>query len=280
MAIALALAASAFWGCSDFLAGLASRRLPVSWVLLLVEISGLLVLGVVAVIVRPSFFGHADDALMAAGAGIAGMLGLACFYRALAIGTMSVVAPISAASVALPVVLGVATGNRLSTVVAVGLVLIVIGVVLVSREQHEDEDAAATGRTSIGLALLSAIGFGSWFVLTDAAADASVLWTLLLARLAPLPIVAVAAVRVPRRPRRSPRFYAGVASVGLVDLTATALLTVANTKGALSIVAVLGNMYPLVTVLLAAAVLHERVRSSQLAGVVLALAGVAAVAAG
>jgi drug/metabolite transporter (DMT)-like permease len=281
MAIALALTAAVCWGLSDFLAGLASRRVSVPIVLLLVEGSGLAVIALIALAAREPFFTDATDALSAVGGGLAGVLALGCFYRALSIGTMSVVAPISAAGVALPVIVGVATGDRLSTIAAAGLAAIVVGVVLASREEHADAASAAAGRQAIVLALLAALGFGGFFVLTDAPADTSVLWTIVLARSAPLPFVA-AAVLFLGAPgvRPSPRLALGIAAVGLVDLTATTLIAIAETKGELSIVSVLGGMYPVATVLLAASFLHERLARAQMTGVVLALGGIAAVAAG
>jgi drug/metabolite transporter (DMT)-like permease len=279
MAIALALAAAASWGLADFLAGLASRRFSVPVVLLLVEGGGLVVIVVVAAIWGGPFFDHAQDFWSAVGAGLSGVVGLGCFYRALAIGTMSVVAPISSAGVALPVIVGIATGNRPSVVTTVGLVAIVAGVVLASREEHDDAEAAAAGRTAIGLALLSAIGFGGFFVLIDAPADVSVPWTLVVSRGAAVPLVALVILRT-RPAFPAARLGLGIALVGCVDLLATALLSIAQTEGDLSVVSVLGGMYPVATVLLAAMVLHERVRTPQLVGIVCALGGVGAVAAG
>jgi drug/metabolite transporter (DMT)-like permease len=279
MAVVLALCAAASWGLADFLAGLASRRLSVPLVLLLVEAGGLLVVLAVTLVSGEPFFDDRADVLSAIGAGLSGVLGLGCFYRALAIGTMSVVAPISAAGVALPVVVGVVTGDRPSAIAAIGIVAIVAGVVLASREHHESDEAAAAGRASIALALLSAVGFGGFFALSDPPADASVLWTLVLARSAPIPfVVAIALAQRPALP--GPRFALALCAVGTIDLMATGLIALANTQGDLSVVSVLGGMYPVATVLLAAAILHERLRPPQLAGVVLALGGVAAVAAG
>jgi uncharacterized membrane protein len=154
MAIALALIASACWGLSDFLAGLASRRVAVPFVLLLVEGGGLLVVAAITLATGEPFFSDGKDALSAIAGGLAGVLGLGCFYRALAIGTMSVVAPISAAGVALPVIVGVASGDRPSAIAAAGLAAIVAGVILASREEHADAAAAAAGRTAVLLALL------------------------------------------------------------------------------------------------------------------------------
>jgi drug/metabolite transporter (DMT)-like permease len=279
MAIALALAAAASWGLADFLAGLASRRFSVPIVLLLVEGGGLVVIAAVALIGGADFFDDPADFWSAIAAGLSGVLGLGCFYGALAIGTMSVVAPISATGVALPVVVGIASGDDPSAATAAGLVAIVSGVILASREQQGDAEAAASSRASVLLALLGAVGFGGFFALTDAPADASVPWTLVCARAAPLPFVALVIARL--RPAWPPRRLGlGVAAVGCIDLLATALIAVAQTEGDLSVVSVLGSMYPVVTVLLAAVTLHERVAKPQLAGVALALGGVGAVAAG
>jgi drug/metabolite transporter (DMT)-like permease len=279
MAIVLALAAAASWGLADFLAGLASRRVSVPVVLLLVEGGGLVVIVVVAAIWGGPFFDDARDFWSAVGAGLSGVMALGCFYRALAIGTMSVVAPISSAGVALPVVVGIATGNRPSVVTAMGLVAIVVGVVLASREEHDDAEATAAGRTALGLALLAALGFGGFFVLIDAPADVSVPWTLVVSRGAAVPLVALVILRT-RPAFPVARLGLGIAAVGCVDLLATALLSLAQTEGDLSVVSVLGGMYPVATVLLAAAFLGERVRTPQLVGIVCALGGVGAVAAG
>jgi drug/metabolite transporter (DMT)-like permease len=279
MAIVLALAAAASWGLADFLAGLASRRVSVPVVLLLVEGGGLVVIALVAAIWGGPFFDDAQDFWSAVGAGLSGVMALGCFYRALAIGTMSVVAPISSAGVALPVIVGIATGNRPSAITALGLVAIVVGVVLASREEHDDAEATAAGRTALGLALLAALGFGGFFVLIDAPADVSVPWTLVVSRGAAVPFVALV-VLLTRPAFPAARLGLGIAAVGCIDLLATVLLSLAQTEGDLSIVSVLGGMYPVATVLLAAAFLGERVRTPQLVGIVCALGGVGAVAAG
>lgn len=279
MAVVLALCAAASWGLADFLGGLASRRFSVPLVLLLIQGTGLALVLAVVLITREPFFADRADALSAAGSGLAGILSLGCFYRALAIGTMSVVAPISSAGVALPVVVGLLTGDRPSALAASGLALIVCGVVLASRESHDTVEQAAASRTSILLALVAAVGFGGFFALSDAPSDASVLWTLALARASALPLVA-AVVLVTRPPLPPRRIALGLGAVGAVDLIATGFIAVANTKGDLSIVSVLGGMYPVATMLLAAAVLHERLQPPQLVGVVMALGGVAAVATG
>jgi drug/metabolite transporter (DMT)-like permease len=278
LAVVLALVASSCWGVADFMAGLRSRRVALPVVLAFVEGTGfVLVLALIAIEAEP--LPSARAIVLSVVAGSAGVLALGAFYRALAIGTMSIVAPISATGVALPVLVGVATGDRLSAVTSAGLAVAVVGVVLASREHRDDERQAAAGRASIALALAAAVGFGSYFVLSDAAADESVLWLLVLARIVILPVLAaiilVRGMPAPARPD-------GLALVlaGTLDVSATGLFGLATTKGALSIVAVVGSLYPVTTVLLARAVLHERIASVQMAGIVAALTGVALIAAG
>jgi drug/metabolite transporter (DMT)-like permease len=213
-------------------------------------------------------------------AGLTGALALGAFYRALAVGTMSVVAPISASGVTLPVAVGIASGDRPTALQAAGLAVTVAGVVLASREVHEDDDRASASRLSIVLALLAAAAFGVYFTLTDAVAEDSVLWLLLLGRAAAIAVLVPAlATRPPAVRPRGPDL-ATLAAIGALDLAATGLYALATTEGLLSIVAVVGALYPVATVLLARFVLGERLRAPQQAGVALAFAGVAAVAAG
>jgi drug/metabolite transporter (DMT)-like permease len=152
-------------------------------------------------------------------------------------------------------------------------------VVLASRESHEDAEGAAVRRLSIVLALLAAIGFGSYFVMADVAADDSVLWLLLLSRVLPVPVLLTLA-RARGMGAPSPRVALALVAAGLLDCGATGLFGLANTMGALSIVAVVGALYPVMTVLLARVVLGERLRPLQGLGVAAALTGVAMIAGG
>lgn len=275
LAVSLALTASLLWGASDFANGIFSRRVPVLAVLLIVEGSGLL-LAAAFVLARGTPAPSAEAALAAAGAGLAGIVALGCFYRALAVGTMSLIAPVSATGVTLPVVVGLATGDELGALTAVGLVLAVAGLLLASREPAE---GSTSSRTGLGLALLAAIGFGLYFLGADRAAEDSVAWSLLIARAAATPLVLAAAVtRGTRPPGRADLGWIALAGSG--DLAATACFGVALNEGALSVVAVLGALYPVWTVLLARAVLHERLAAVQASGVLCALLGVGLVAAG
>ncbi len=280
-AILLALSAAASWGIADFTGGLASRRIPALLVLLGQQALGVFIVAAV-VLATGEAFPSGETVWLSIGAGIAGAVALGAFYKGLAVGTMSIVAPISAAGVTLPVVFGIATGDRPGTLQLAGLVVTAAGIVLASREASGPADVADDGarRRSIGLALLAAFGFGSFFVLSDPAADESVPWLLLLARTAAVPVlvVAVAATKGFVRPDR--KVAGAVVVVGVLDLAATALYAVAQTKGLLSVVPVIASLYPITTVLLARGVLGERLQRVQAVGVTLAFAGVALVAAG
>jgi drug/metabolite transporter (DMT)-like permease len=281
LGVAFAFAASACWGTADFFGGLFSRRLPIPVVLFVVQASGLVLVAAMLVGAGSSPPGG-RAALAGLFAGAAGISALAAFYRALAIGTMSIVAPVSATGVALPVVVGVATGESLSTVVAVGLAITVAGVMVASREAGEHGDAPPAGsRASIGLALLAALGFGTFFIAYDVAADGSVLWAMLLVRLAGLPVLGLlAAVSLRQAGPPAPGDLRALAGCGLIDVSAVGLYALANTHADLAVVSVVGSMYPLATIALARGVLGERIRPSQAAGIVAALGGVALIAAG
>ena len=278
MGIIFALAASAAWGSSDFIGGLKSRDHSAIAVLFTIEIAGMVLSLIVLAIIQDPF-PSTRATLCALGAGTAGIIALGAFYRALAIGTMSIVAPISATGVALPVIVGIATGDRPGPVVIVGLLVTTLGVILASREVHEDVDQASVARMSIVLALLAAVGFGTYFIGADVAADDSVIWTVVLGRLVAIPLVGgLLLIRRTPLPRGTDLAALGLAGCG--DLTATALYGLANTHGALSIVSVVGSLYPIATIGLARLVLHERVRRIQAIGVAAALAGVALIAVG
>lgn len=273
--------ASACWGSADFAGGLVTKRASVLSVLLGVEGVGLLLV-VAALAVSGEPLPPRDAVLYALAAGACGVSALGFFYSGLAIGTMSIVAPISASGAALPVLVGVLSGDALSALVAAGLVVTMTGVILASLEatvEEETHEHTRRSRLSIVFALCAALGFGGYFALSDPAADFSVLWLLFFVRI--LGVVVLGALVLARRtPLPAGRDRGLVAGAGVLDVTATGLYGVAQTLGALSIVSVVGALYPVTTVLLARGVLGERLRTVQAIGVGLALTGVALIALG
>lgn len=279
LAIALGLAASLSWGVADFIGGLKSRALDVLAVLAISQ-SVALVLLVAATAALDEGPPAASALAYAALAGGAGVVGLAAFYRGLAIGAMSVVAPLGGLGAVLPVAVGVAGGERPGAVQVAGVALALAGVALAAREPAPDDGSPARLAAGTGLALLAALGFGTFLAAMDAAGDGDVLWALLVARCVSVGLLAGAAL-VRRPDLREARPHLGpLAAVGVLDLAANGLYVLAATEGLVSLVAVLASLYPVVTVILARALLGERVRRSQLAGVGLVLAGVAGIAAG
>lgn len=220
----------------------------------------------------------AGGALTAAGAGGAAVLALAAFYRAMALGSISVVAMIAALGVLVPVIVGLARGEEPEIAQAAGAAVAIAGVVLVAREP--DPEWRAAGRAAIGLAALAALGFGAFFVGIDASAGERPAWTIVAARVGGVAIVIAVAARV-RPSMRIPRAtLPTLVAVGTCDVLANSLFALATTRGLLSLVAVAGSLYPVVTVSLAAIFLAERLRGARRIGLVLAVAGVALIAAG
>jgi drug/metabolite transporter (DMT)-like permease len=268
-AVAFALSCSALWGIADFVGGLKSRTFPVPVVLGAMYVSSLTAM---VLFVGARGDGPPAAAAVAAslGAGLLGIVGLAAFYRALAIG------------VALPVLVGVATGDDPGLVTSVGLAAAIAGVVLASREDDGGAVDVLQQRRSVVLAIVAGVGFGSYFVLAQIGSRGDVAWALLLSRVSALPLVLGFAAMALRRGGRRPRGreIAALGALGLLDLAANAAYNHATTLGELSTVAVASSLYPVVTVMLAALVLGERVRGVQRAGVVVALAGVVMIASG
>jgi drug/metabolite transporter (DMT)-like permease len=274
LAFAISLASSFSWGISDFLGGLESRRLPVLGVLAVSQPAGLLLIAVLILLFGADPI-SGEKLAIAFGAGAASLGGLAAFYAAMAMGTVSVVAPIAALGVVVPVAFGLATGEAPGTLQLIGLVPAIAGVVILSYEEGSGGPVV-----SIALAILAGLGFGVFFTGLDAAAADRPGWAILAVRLGGVSAVAAALLIV--RPSLE-----GVSSalgvlvlIGVFDVLANALFAVASTKGVLPVVAVGGSMYPAFTVALAHGVLGERLAPVQWSGVFLALAGVAMIAAG
>ena len=284
LAVALGLGSSLCWGLADFFGGLQSRKRAMLAVLLVSQGVALLLLLPFALALAGE--GPSASAVgWAALGGCAGVVALAAFYRGLAIGTMSVVAPISATGAAVPVLVGLAEGERPGALQVAGMLAALVGVILASRECEPAEGAGAehraAGRAAVGLALVAAVGFGTFFVGVDrASATAEVPWVIVISRSCSLVLVLIAVLIARPQLPREPANLAALGIIGVLDLGANGLFAVATTEGLLSVVAVLGSLYPAVTVVLARFVLAERVSRLQELGVALTLAGVVAISAG
>jgi drug/metabolite transporter (DMT)-like permease len=273
-ALLLALSASLAWGVADFVGPWQGQRLGVLRVMLWGQAGGVALL---AIVTAARGGGPHDWAVLwAVPAALSGTLGLFAFYRGMATGTMSVVAPIAGASAIVPVIFGIATGDRPHAVQLAGIGAAIIGVALASREQHEGGQRLAAG---VGLALLAAIGFGFYFPPMHAAGAADPWWSAFLFRLTAATIV-LTAVLV-RRPtiRLQGWPLAVIVAVGCIDTLGNLLYAASSGHGIVSLTSVLASLYPIVTVMLAAIVVKERIAGTQRLGVLLTLLGVGLISA-
>jgi drug/metabolite transporter (DMT)-like permease len=276
LALILGLASSVCWGVADFYGGLQARRLAALAVAAWSQLAGGLLLGVVLLAsgTRPA----APAVAWGFAAGLCGALGVLAFYRGLAIGVMSIVAPIAACGAVIPLVVSYALGQVPTPLALGGIAVALVGVVLVSIPS-EASSAHPAGRhwPVLGLALVAALGFGSFFVCLHQGAAASggqTLWTVGAGRLASVTaLLAALGIRDHGWSWPGPRIVP-VALIGVADTTANVLFTFASLSGNLAVVSVVGSLYPVATVLLARVVLAERLGPPQTAGVGLALAGV------
>ena len=279
-AIALALGATLSWGVSDFLGGLMARRIAVLAVIVVSQCAGITVIAIaVAAAGEPA--PEAAFVPYAAAAGLAGVCGLTAFYAGLAAGKMSVVAPISSMAVLVPVVVGVATGDRPSALQAIGVALGISGILLASRESADQAHGDTRMAAGVGLALLSGLAFGCFFVGMDVAADYDPLWANLVNRGTSLSLGVLAVLAFRPSFRGVDRgVLPTLVALGVLEMSANVGFAFAATKGLLSLTSVVASLYPVVVVLLAWLVLHERLHRFQKVGVACALLGVALIAGG
>jgi drug/metabolite transporter (DMT)-like permease len=257
--VVLALASSLAYGISDFLGGLTSRSAALLSVLMVSQGTALILLSVI-VISRGDRPPGGAFLLYAAFAGLSEAVGVAALYRGLAVGVMSVVAPVGATAPVVPVVVGIILGEIPTPIQGVGIVLAVTGIALTSLGRPSGEIAAGgVLASSVFFGLLSALGFGGFFVFMDVASEGDVPWALLVARL-----TAVSAFVAAMLLRRAPLAVRGVqiasiASIGALIVGADSMYAISSTLGLLSVVAVLSSLYPIVTVVLARVYLRERI---------------------
>ena len=273
--VALAVLSGLIWGVGDFAGGKATQgaaALPVVWVSKLVSLP-LLAIFLVAMYVPVTAIGLAWGAL----AGVAGLVGLVLFYRALSAGAMTVVAPVTGVtSAAIPVVAGLIWGERPSGARLLGVGCALLAIALVSIAPHPPGRRQVVNWRLIAVALGSGVGFGLFFVLLavagNAAGGSAGMWPIAGSQLSALIIggLLVLVARPGPWPRRAALRFTLLA--GPCDMTANALFLLATRGGDLSIVAPLAALYPVTTVILALLVDHERLRGIQVAGLAFAIA--------
>ena len=280
-AIVLSFAAALAWGVVDFGAGLKARQVPVFAVL-----GGMLVMGSlgagVAILALQSPALEPGTAWLGLAAGVATAIGLTSFYRGLAIGPMSVVAPISAGGVIVPVVVGIARGDEPSTAQVLGIVLAIAGMLVVVALSADPEDEGGSGGSrlaAVAFGVLGALGLGVFFVAAEDVGSNQAPWFLLVGQAsAGLILAGIIAARGVPLPSRSDRVH--IAALGVLSFAAWTFSTAAVQAGDLSLTATISSLYPIVTVLLAVGIAGETLRTIQTLALVATFTGVALIVAG
>lgn len=280
MAALLALISALCYGVSDFSGGLATRRAPATAIVLVSNGLSLL-LGLLAVAVVPGSVFRTADILWGLAAGAVGLLGVVLLYRGLAIGPMSVVAPLTAVlSAAVPVVAGVLGGERPSPPAIAGVILAVPAIALIAGESRALE-APRVSRGALLAALAAGLSFGGFFVLLAQTGSDGGAWPLVAQRAASVAILLAIIVLPAGRSTWPPpggRTLGLAAIAGVTDFSANLAFLLATHRGLLALVAVLTSLYPASTVLLARWLLRERLAAQQVGGLVVAAVAVVLIA--
>ena len=280
----LALASAVLYGSADFFGGLTARRANTIATVVWSQFAGLvLVLFVLPFL--PATTVSARDWTWGFVAGFSGGIGVAFLYRALAVGRMAVVAPTTAVIAAvIPVLFAFAIGERLRPLTFAGVALALLAIFLVSRptatEKSGGEKAAGRFPPGFGLALLSGVSVGVFFLSLARTSMSAGMWPLIAARISSVSLFVIIAL-VAKRTLRMDRTATATATLGgALDMAANAVYMIAARIGPLSIVVTLASLYPASTVILARVILKEHLSRAQIAGIGCALLAVVLIVSG
>ena len=278
MASLLALLSSAMWGTADFFAGRLSKKHNPFAVLGFSQVYGLLV-GIFIVVVSGSYQGKAlgFDGYLIPGAlaGLFGYIGLACLYEGLSTGRMGVVSPISSLSTVIPLAYALMTGDVLSTITLLGIVIAIIGVFCASGP----ELSQGLPIKPLLLALGAAAGFGLALTFIAIGSQSSALLTMVSMRATTFFVTISLAIKFRTTGNFDKKAMPLLFFIGAADFIANLLLGIATTKGLVSVAMVFGSLYPIATAVLAYKFLQERLQRVQYVGIALAVAGVSIISA-
>jgi uncharacterized membrane protein len=266
----LALLSAFAYGAADFLGGLATHRSNTTAVVIVSQAAGLALLAAV-ILFLPGSLPQARDLAWGGIAGLAGGGGVALLYRALAIGPMSIVAPLTAVCAALiPVAVGVALGERLTPVTMVAIALALAAIVLVGQEPGQGA-LTAVRWDGLRIALGAGVLIGIFLVALARASPASGLWPLIPARVTSTVMFVAIALATGRSMRLPTPVLPAAIGGGALDMLANALYLAAVQRGPLSLIATLASLYPASTILLARVFLGERLSPTQVGGIACAV---------
>ena len=283
MTALLAVLSAVFIGSADFVGGLASRTANGVRVATFVAIMGLPLAFVLSLAYGADNVSR-DDVIWSVLSGVAVAIGIGCFYIGMGRGLISVVAPVAAVTGAvIPVVYGLARGERPGALALVGLVVAFAAVAVVSLAQSEQHPETTVGvdRHVIALALASGLFFGVFYITLSRVSDDAGLWPVTISRAAGSIVLVILSLILTRGLLGGvARLWPTILLIAVLEVSAMVPLLLALQRGPVAIASVLASLYPVTTVLLAAFVLRERLSHLQYVGVACALVSVALVSTG
>ena len=272
--VGLSFASAASWGAGDFAGGIAAKRTGVFGLVVAAHGTGFLAV-LVLTLIRHEPLPARHFLLWAIAGGLLGSIGLAAFYRALAVGKMGINAPVAAViAAALPVTIGIFLQGRPGKLQLVGFVVAIIGIVLVSKPEAFHQRPAG-----IGLAVLAGVGFGGFLTCMNLAGASGVLWPLCIGRLSSALLMLLFCLFARQSPLPPPRLLPLAVLTGILDTAGNAFFMMATQAGRLDVAAVLSSLYPMITVVLARSILKERMHRVQTAGMWMVLMAIPLIAA-
>ena len=212
------------------------------------------------------------------GAGLLGLVGLMAFYSALSTGQMGIVSPISSIGVVIPVSIGLLNGDSPTLGQKIGIAIAILGVVLASGPELQSRASAKP----VLLALVAAVTFGICvYCMAQGGRAGNPAMTIATMRIVQVSVLLVVAIVMRSVGGLRVVNFPMLAAIGFTDATANVLFAFAAARpdGLLSIISILGSLFPVMTVILAWRFLHERLLPAQYLGIACTMIGVAAITA-
>jgi drug/metabolite transporter (DMT)-like permease len=265
-----ALASGLTWGTGDFSGGLASRHTPVTMVIILSQLIGVIcLLSVIALFSEP--FPQWPDLFFGACGGTVAVIGLIAFYQGLASHPMGIVAPVAAAiSAMLPVMLSFAFEGLPAVTHIVGLAFAITAIWFISQAG----ETRFISLRQFKLPTIAGLGFAGFFIFIDQVSEGVVFWPIVAARCAAMLLLACYILGKRRWQTPPPRQFPVIIMTGVFDTAGNTFFALAANAGRLDMAAVLASLYPAMTILLAWLILQEQLSHKQWVGVIAALVAV------
>lgn len=272
MTLGLSLAACFLWGITDFMGGFKSKQLPAVTVIFISSVFSVIALSAVLA-VRHEPVPPLGTFLWAFAAGVCGLLSMYFLYRGLSMGMMSIVAPIAATGVIIPVLAGIVRGDSLTVYQGVGIGLAILGTVFISSDKKTVHNRAEI-KLALKYAVVAAVTSGLYLISIAKTGSHSPFWSIFALRLTYAGMLLPFVIAQRSSIRLELAHYATLAGMGILDTFAALAYVMAVGIGLLSVVSVISSLYPAVTVMLSVGLLKERLSMKQGAGVLVSFCGI------